>query len=76
MSNNTITIYFKPTGDYKEHRYYEQPDAYGQHSGQVVDGYFRQEDIKKDGKYEWAGHHLLFKTYQEADYYASCAIND
>lgn len=71
-----IKIYFKPTGDYKEHRYYEQPDAYGQHSGYITQGYFKASDLKTDGKYEWAGHTLVFKDRLDAECYADTAICD
>ena len=71
-----IKIYFKPTGDYKEHRYYEQPDAYGQHSGQITDGYFRASDLKTEGEREYAGFTPVFKDRLDAECYADTAICD
>lgn len=69
-----ILIYFHEHGDYKEHRYYEKQDGYGQHSGEITDGYFRAEDLKQDGKHEWAGFTPVFKDRVEAEMYADMAI--
>lgn len=72
----TVGYRFKPDDEYTELRYFEEDDACGQHSGQVTHGYFRKDDLRKDGNLEWAGHRLVFKDYYDADYYASVAICD
>lgn len=71
-----IKIYFHEHEDYNQHRYYEKQDAYGQHSGEVTDGYFRAEDLRKEGKDEWAGFTPVFKNRDDAQDYASMAIWD
>lgn len=73
---NTITYYFKPHGEYNQHRYFEKPDAYGQHSGEVQDGYFKASDLRLDGDIEWAGHQIVFKDKIEAAIYCDRAICD
>ena len=76
MRNTDIIYYFKPKGEYTELRYFEKPDSYGQHSGEVTSGYFRKSDLRQDGDLEWAGHELVYKDYSEADYHASVMICD
>lgn len=69
-----ILFYDKVHEDYNQRRYYEKQDGYGQHSGEITDGYFRAEDLKQEGKQEWAGYIPVFKNRIDAEIYADTAI--
>ena len=69
-----IKIYFKEHENYNQHRYYEKADGYGQHTGEVIDGYFRACDLRQEGNQEWAGFTPVFKDMDEAYEYASMAV--